>query len=516
MLQSLLQRFNFRSDAEESTKTPTEPLLVVEMSETEIRYLSVGPNVNEEEDSPYSLHASGCLSAADYPSISAWHSDAASQLRKYKLKKSKIIGLLSVNDYQLYQTQMVPADTHEDRVAAMRWKVKDLTGGDPMDYTLDVVSMGEAGGRLNQQVLVVAAKNDVIALRLEQLRAIGLNVDALSIYETSLAHLVTGLLPDSSCLASLYVTDKEFIISASEQNRIVMFRRIPKDAVALDEQVVSMRIIGEVVRSLDRVGRQFPDLQLDALFVDAGTDTQAYLDLIKQELRIPCEILTPYAALAEEVSPLFFEQQMNPLAGAALSYSLATSNINLLSNDKVEKEVKFSFSHIVAGALVAAVLFLGGGIYVQWNESKVQEAHAGALLAHQSEVAAIDKQAQVKSAPVQDIEGLKIVLDSYTAIQNYLASQAGQGDAPFSVWMETLARSIPDGLWLTSIQFSATAASSLSLAGVAKSNESLTGWVENLNKTVALNGRPKFDVLEIKQNTDNGYWSFVVKSQGAK
>ena len=514
MIQSLLQRFNSRPGAEGNTNSPTEPLLVVEMSETAIRYLSVGPNV--EEGSPYSLHASGCILAADYPSISAWHSDAASQLRKYKIKKSKTIGLLSINDYQLYQTQVVPADTHEDRVAAMRWKLKDLTGGDPTDYTLDIVNMGDAGGRLNQQVLVVAAKNDVIALRLEQLQAIGLEVDALSIYETSLAHLVTGLLPESSCLASLYVTENEFIISACENNRLVMFRRIPKDAVALDDQVVSMRIIGEVVRSLDRVGRQFPDLRLDALFVDAGNDTQAYLDMIKQELRIPCAILTPYAALAEEVSPSFFEQKINPLAGVALSYSLATSNINLLRSDAIEKEVKFSFIHIAAVASAAAVLFLGVGGYFHWNDSNAQEAHAIALAAHQAEVAAIDKQVQVKSAPVQDIEGLKIVLNSYTAIQNYLASQTGQNDAPFSVWMETLARSIPEGLWLTGIEFSATAASSLSLSGVAKSNESLTGWVDNLNKTVALNGRPKFDVLDIKQNTDNGYWSFVVKSQGAK
>lgn len=513
MLQSLLQRFSSRSK-ENGTNTLVQPVLVVEMSEIAICYLSVGPNPGE--GAPYSLHASGCLLAADYPSISSWHSDAAKQLRKYKLKNSKTIGLLSVNDYQLYQTQSVQADTHADLVAAMRWRLKDLTGGDPMDYTLDVVSMGEAGGRLNQQVLIVAAKNDVIALRVEQLQAIGLKVDALSIYEMSLAHLVTGLLPESSCLASLYVTEKEFIISACEQNRVIMFRRIPKDALALDDQTVSMRIIGEVVRSLDRVGRQFPDLQLDALFVDAGTDTQAYLDMLRQELRISCETLTPYAALTEEVALLFFEQRMNPLAGAALSYTLGTSNINLLSKDKSEEDVKFAFGQIMACASLAAILALGAGGYVRWNESKMQTAHTVALAAHQAELAAIEKQVQAASTPAQDVEGMKQILNSYTTIQNYLASQTSQGDTRFSVWMETLARSIPDGLWLTSIDFSATATGNLSLSGMAKSNERLTSWVENLNKTVALNGRPKFDVLDIKQNAENGYWSFVVKSQGTK
>ena len=82
--------------------------------------------------------------------------------------------------------------------------------------------------------------------------------------------------------------------------------------------------------------------------------------------------------------------------------------------------------------------------------------------------------------------------------------------------METLARSIPDGLWLTKIEFSALSSGSLSLSGMAKSNESLTAWVDLLNKTVALDGKQKFDVLDIKQNPDNGYWLFVVKSQGAK
>lgn len=514
MFQNLKNRLPFSSGAEEATDATSQPLLVVEMSETAIRYLSVNPNV--EEGAPHSLHASGSLQLSDYPSVAAWHSDAASQLRKYKIKKAKIIGLLAATDYQLYQTQMVPADSHDDLVSAMRWKLKDLTGGEPTDYTLDVVSMGEAGGRLTQQVVVVAAKNEVIAERLAQFKSVGLKLDALSIYETSLSHLVSGLLPESSCLASLYVTDNEFIISACENNRLVMFRRIPKDVVTSEEEAVPMRIIGEVVRSLDRVGRQFPDLQLDALFVDAGPDTEAYLETFKQELRIACEVLTPYAALVEEVAPLFFEQRLNALAGAALSYSMGEANINLLGSDSVEKDVKLPFKHIVAGAGIAAVLMLGAGSVVHWHELEAREAHAAALAKHKVDLEGINKHVQEKNAPVANIEGLQKTLASYTAIQNYLATQPAQGAAPFSAWMETLARSIPDGLWLTNIEFSAPAAGTLSLSGMAKSNESLTGWVEKLNATVALEGKQKFDVLDIKQNPDNGYWSFVVKSQGAK
>ena len=330
MIQSLLQRLPFLSGSTDETDIASQPLLVVEMSDTAIRYLSVKPSV--EEGAPYSLHASGCLLAADYSTAGAWHTDAASQLRKYKLKKSKIIGLLAAQDYQLYQTTSVAAETHDDLVSAMRWKLKDLTAGEPTDYALDVVPMGDAGGRLNQQVLVVAAKNEVVATRLSQFKAIGLKVDALSAYEVSLAHLVTGLLPESSCLASLYVTDHEFIISASQANRLIMFRRIPKDAMTTGDQGVPMRIVGEVVRSLDRVSRQFPDVQLDALFVDAGPDTQAYLDTFKQELRIACEVLTPYAALVEEVAPLFFDHRLVPLAGAALSHSIGVGNIHLLGD----------------------------------------------------------------------------------------------------------------------------------------------------------------------------------------
>ncbi len=514
MIQSLLQRLPFLSGSTDETDIASQPLLVVEMSDTAIRYLSVKPSV--EEGAPYSLHASGCLLASDYSTAGAWHTDAASQLRKYKLKKSKIIGLLAAQDYQLYQTTSVAAETHDDLVSAMRWKLKDLTAGEPTDYALDVVPMGDAGGRLNQQVLVVAAKNEVVATRLSQFKAIGLKVDALSAYEVSLAHLVTGLLPESSCLASLYVTDHEFIISASQANRLIMFRRIPKDAMTTGDQGVPMRIVGEVVRSLDRVSRQFPDVQLDALFVDAGPDTQAYLDTFKQELRIACEVLTPYAALVEEVAPLFFDQRLVPLAGAALSHTMGVANINLLGDDAVEQEVKLPFKQIAVGSAVVAVLSLGLGGYISWTESQTQAAHVAATATHQAEIEAINKQVQEKSAPVENLDGLQKVLQSYTAIQNYLASQSGAGEAPFSAWMETLARSIPDGLWLTKIEFSALSSGSLSLSGMAKSNESLTAWVDLLNKTVALDGKQKFDVLDIKQNPDNGYWLFVVKSQGAK
>lgn len=514
MFETLKNRLPFGSGSEENSDATNQPLLVVEMTETAIRYLSVNPNI--EEGAPHSLHASGCLLAADYPSIAAWHSDAASQLRKYKIKKAKVIGLLPSGDYQLYQTQMVPAENHADLVAAMRWKLKDLTGGEPTDYTLDVVSMGEAGGRLSQQVVVVAAKNDIIATRLAEFKALGLKLDALSIYEIALSHLVSGLLPEASCLASLYVTDNEFIISACENDRLVMFRRIPKDAVSSDEEGVPMRIIGEVVRSLDRVGRQFPDLQLEALFVDAGDETQAYLDTFKQELRIPCEVLTPYAALAEEVAPLFFDQRLNALAGAALGYSMDVANINLLAGEAVEADVKLPFSQMLVGSAVAAVLFVGLGGYVHWNEVQARETHAAALAKHTTELALINKHVQEKNAPIVNIEGLQKTLASYMAIQNYLASQSAEGAAPFSAWMETLARSIPDGLWLTNIEFGSGPTGTLALSGMAKSNESLTAWVGKLNETVALEGKQKFGVLDIKQNPENGYWSFVVKSQGEK
>lgn len=512
MFQSLLQRLPFLSGADENDVSHL-PLLVVEMSNTAIRYISVQPN--REAESPYSLHASGCLLASDYATPGEWHSDAASQLRKYKLKKAKTIGLLSTQDYQLYQTQAADAENHQELVAAMRWKLKELTGGEPTDYCLDVVSMGSAGGRLAQQVLVVAAKNETIAERLVQFKAIGVKLDALSIYESSLAHLTHGLLEGASSLASLYVTDNDFIISASEKNKLIMFRRIPKNAVSSDEEGVPLRIVGEVVRSLDRVGRQFPDLQLETLFVDAGPDTDAYLETFKQELRIPGEILTPYAALADEVAPLFFEQRLNPLAGVALSYALGVANVNLLETE-VQEESGLTFKSIVASTMVAAVLGTAVGGYMSWSNGQAQDAHTAALVAHQADIAAINKQIQIKSAPGESIEGLQKTLQSYAAIENYLSNQVGKGEVPFSQWMETLAQSIPDGLWLTSIEFGAASDGNLSLAGVAKSNERLTAWVEALNKAAPLDGRNKFDVLDIKQNPETGSWVFMVKSQGVK
>jgi Tfp pilus assembly protein PilN len=194
----------------------------------------------------------------------------------------------------------------------------------------------------------------------------------------------------------------------------------------------------------------------------------------------------------------------------------SNDNINLLGTGVVDKNVKLSFSKMVVGSGVAAILMLGIGGYVQWKEMQAKEQHAVALAKHKAEVEIINNTIQEKNAPGQNVEGLQRTLQSYTAIQNYLASQPAQGAAPFSAWMEILARSIPDGLWLTSIEFSASTVGSLSLSGMAKSNESLTAWVEKLNDTVALDGKQKFDVLDIKQNSNNSYWSFVVKSQGVK
>ena len=79
MIQSLLQRLPFLSGSTDETDIASQPLLVVEMSDTAIRYLSVKPSV--EEGAPYSLHASGCLLASDYSTARVSSSPSANRTR---------------------------------------------------------------------------------------------------------------------------------------------------------------------------------------------------------------------------------------------------------------------------------------------------------------------------------------------------------------------------------------------------------------------------------------------------
>lgn len=513
MFESFKNLFPFNSSATAKANVSTQPLLVVEMSETAIRYISVGPNV--EDGVPHSLHASGCLLVENYPTVSAWHNDAIGQLRKYKIENSKVIGLLSANDYLLYQTQMVLADSHDEIVFSMRERLKELIGGEPTDYCVDVVSMADTGGRSTQQVVLVAAKNDVIAARLAQFETIGLTLDALSIYETSLSHLVSGLLPESSGLASLYVTDDAVIISACQHNRLVMFRRLPKEIAIADSTIVPAHIITEVVRSLDYLGRQFPDLKLDALFVDAGLETQVYLDTVKSEVSIPCEPLTPYASLSEEVAPLFIEQRLTVLAGAALSYTEADANINLLSVGVEEKTSKSPANKAMLIFCVALILFLGAVGYRYWLDFQDSQAHAAAWVKHKAELSVIEKSIQTQMVEVERREKLQHTLTSYLVIQGYLTAQ-GPGSTWFSSWLEILARSTSDGLWLTNIEFTSSLFREMSFSGMVKSGERLDAWVFQLNAALPTGSLRVFEVVEIKTKNDTGYLPFVVKLKEAK
>lgn len=246
------------------------------------------------------------------PMLAAWgNEERGHQTRQTFLNRVKaalpaaerVIAVLDPDDYKILQLDAPNVPPQELR-GAVRWRATEFLDSSPHDYTLDVLTVpgaAEATGR----VIVVAAHNDVLRLRMLDCDALGLSPSIIDVGETTQRNLLDAVLrredragEDAGVAAALVAEAGRALVIITVQGQLYFFHRFEFNvdlvAVPAEEAQPAMVAQGEVAesaarsltqlhRSLDLWDDSYPHLPISTLRIHAGAKTDAIVKRIAPE-----------------------------------------------------------------------------------------------------------------------------------------------------------------------------------------------------------------------------------------
>jgi type IV pilus assembly protein PilN len=172
--------------------------------------------------------------------------------------------------------------------------------------------------------------------------------------------------------------------------------------------------------------------------------------------------------------------------------------INLLPWREQERKVRRrEFGVAALGALIAAVLFIGGGklLYSSWIDSQKEKNN---LLT--KEIVKLDAQI----ADIQDLENRKQRLVARMEIIEKL-----QRKRPEIVHLfDEIVKTVPDGVYLTAIK---QTGNKLEIHGVAQSSTRVSTFMRNIDSSVWMDN-PVLQVVESARDSPTGGSNFTLTS----
>lgn len=211
------------------------------------------------------------------------------------LKRHRCTTLLAENDYRMAQVDapVVPA---EERVQALRWKLKDL-----VDFPVETAAIGVAdipsdSGR-QASVFAVAAPAKVIGERMKQFQDARLNLEAIDIPEMAVRNIAALFEEPNRGLAFLSLSDDDSLLVITYQGELYLSRRIEMTAEALapddlDRRMqMRERLALELQRTLDNFDRQYGFISVARLLVATEKDSAGLTAALGENLYIPVEAM---------------------------------------------------------------------------------------------------------------------------------------------------------------------------------------------------------------------------------
>jgi MSHA biogenesis protein MshI len=273
------------------------------------------------------------------PEISLCHSypkdgdDDASVLgrlrKELELDRYRCTTLLRSGDYQVVQVDAPNVPEQEARTA-VRWRVKDM-----IDYPVEAAAVdawfipqaAKAAGR-TQQMLAVAARNEVIAATVKPFHEADIPLEVIDIPELAQRNLARCLETEGRGLALLAIDEQGALLTFTCGGELYQLRRIdvsiPSLADAFPDQRAGLydRLVLELQRSLDHFDRQFHHVAVAKLVVTPVPGADDLGEHLAANLDVPVEVLylseiMDFPAVPDLHEPLR-QAQCLPLIGAAM------------------------------------------------------------------------------------------------------------------------------------------------------------------------------------------------------
>src|SRR5574343_430107 len=231
--------------------------------------------------------------------IEKGEADALSRLAQNRgLKRHRCVDVLGENQYRLLQVD-APAVPPEERVQALRWRLKDAVDFPVEDAAIAVAEIPTEGGR-QAGIFAVVAPSAVVGEQMALFHAAQIPLEAIDIPEMAVRNVATLFEEANRGLAFLALTE------ADPERRGQMLERL-----ALELQ-----------RTLDNFDRQYGFISVSRLMVASEFDCAGTVAALVENLYLPVlladlAMVADFAALPELRSA---ERQAQSLVaiGAAL------------------------------------------------------------------------------------------------------------------------------------------------------------------------------------------------------
>lgn len=220
--------------------------------------------------------------------------DALSRLGQSRgLKRYRCAVLLGENDYRLVQVD-APAVPAEERVQALRWRLKDVVDFPVDDAAIAVADIPTEGGR-QASVFAVVAPASVVGERMALFHEKKIPLEAIDIPEMAVRNVAVLFEEPNRGLAFLALTQGDSLLTITCGGELFLSRRIEIDSNALataDEErrrQILERLALELQRTLDNFDRQYGFISVSRLLVASEFDSAGTVAGLVENLYLPVQ-----------------------------------------------------------------------------------------------------------------------------------------------------------------------------------------------------------------------------------
>jgi MSHA biogenesis protein MshI len=218
--------------------------------------------------------------------------EALARLAQSKfLQKNQCVTLLGETEYRLVQVD-APTVPAEERVQALRWRLKDM-----VDFPVDTAALAVAdiptdAGR-QASVFVVAAPASSVSECMTRYAQAKINLQAIDISEMAVRNVAVLFEQENRGLAFLLLSEDHSILVITYKGELYLSRRIDMTAEALSpedsERRLAMRerLALELQRTLDNFDRQYGFISVSRLVVATEKDSAGLVAALGENLYLP-------------------------------------------------------------------------------------------------------------------------------------------------------------------------------------------------------------------------------------
>lgn len=221
--------------------------------------------------------------------------DTLSRLAQSKgLKRYRCASLLGESLYRMAQLE-APAVPPEERVQALRWRLKDVVDFPVDGAAVAVVDIPTEGGR-QAHVFAVIAPREVVAERMALFNDARVPLEAIDIPEMAVRNVASLFEEANRGLAFLVLNAGESLLTITFGGELYLSRRIEVSSQALAEadserrQQMLERLALELQRTLDNFDRQYGFISVSRLLVCSEFDCATTVAALAQNLYLPVQV----------------------------------------------------------------------------------------------------------------------------------------------------------------------------------------------------------------------------------